>query len=223
MTKFHITLKSKNAKTGNIPVSTTSGDTCPTTCGQYQNCYAKFGPLALHWRKLSDGDKGITLSEFVAIIAALPDGQLWRHNQAGDLPGVDQTIERNALESIVSANRGKRGFTYTHKPLTDENIEMIRYANNNGFTVNVSCDTIADADNAVSLGVGPVCVVVPKTQTSNFTTPSGNKVVICPATNRDTVSCETCKLCAWSERKAIIAFPAHGIKAKYITIESSGM
>ncbi len=43
---------SSNAKTGPIPVTTTSEETCPVSCPLKRNgCYADAGPLALFWRK----------------------------------------------------------------------------------------------------------------------------------------------------------------------------
>lgn len=216
MTRYHLTLKSENRKTGPIPVSTTSADTCPTTCGQFDTCYAKSGPSGIHFRKVAAGTRGTDLKGFTAAIAALPSGTLWRHNQAGDLPGEDAAIDVLALRAIVRANRGKRGFTYTHKPLSQHNVRAIRACTVGGFTVNISADTIAAADAAKSLAIAPVVVVLPATVRENFTTPGGNKVVICPAVTHDGVSCATCKLCAWATRDAIIGFPAHGAKARQV-------
>lgn len=218
MTTYHITLKSANGKTGPIPVTTTSGETCFIGCGQYQNCYAKSGPLALHWGAVSRGERGMTLAQFCAAIKSLPEGTLWRHNQAGDLPGIDGEIDRRALADIVVANRGRRGFTYTHKPMTESNAQAVKCANNLGFTVNLSADNVAQADQYAAMGIAPVVLTVPEDTRQNFTTPGGNKVVICPAETRG-VTCADCKLCAWSERKAIIAFPAHGSKKKAVTAE----
>jgi len=48
-------------------------------------------------------------------IRNLPEGTLWRHNQAGDLYSQDQeTIDEDSLMKIVDANQGRCGFTYTH-------------------------------------------------------------------------------------------------------------
>ena len=215
----HLTLKSANVKTGPIPVSTSAAETCPTTCGQYETCYGKFGPLGLHWNKVSAGERGMEWEEFTAAIAALPDGQLWRHNQAGDLPGVNQIIDDAALRLLVRANKGKRGFTYTHKPIGngwDWNRQSVKWANNRGFTINLSADTVAQADDLKSYGIAPVVVVLPE-DADGFTTPAGHKVVICPAQTHDNVSCDTCRLCQWSERDVIVGFRAHGTKKREIT------
>jgi len=56
--------------------------------------------------------------------------------------------------------------------------------------------------------------VLPIDQKENTTTPGGRKIVLCPATIRDGISCADCKLCAISNRAAIIGFPAHGTQAK---------
>ena len=77
-------------------------------------CYAASGPLALHWSKVTAGARGTDWPTFTAQIAALPDGQLWRHNQAGDLPVDNGTVDAVKLGQLVHANTGRRGFTYSH-------------------------------------------------------------------------------------------------------------
>lgn len=216
MTTYHLTPVSSNRKTGPIPVSTTSSDTCPRTCGQFETCYAKQGPSRIHWSAVNSGSRGTDLAGFAAKIRALAPGTLWRHNQAGDLPGTDDQLDAVALEQLVKANSGRRGFTYTHKPMRARARTAIARANSNGFTINLSADTLAQADEYKALGIAPVVVVVPRDVEENFKTPAGNDVVICPAVTHDNVSCATCKLCAWRERDVIIAFPAHGAKAKSV-------
>jgi len=210
----HLTLKSRNAKTGPIPVSTTAADSCPTACpfnnANEGGCYANGGPLAIHWRKVTEGRAGESFALFLDKIRALPQGQLWRHNQAGDLQGQGDSIDAESLFDLVEANKGKRGFTYTHKPMTTRNAALIAHANANGFTVNLSGNNIAHADELAALNVGPVVAVMASTATDNTTTPQGRKVVICPATQRDNISCATCKLCAVVDRDFIVGFPAHG-------------
>jgi hypothetical protein len=153
----------------------------------------------------------------VATIAALPDGQLWRHNQAGDLPQVDGTVDAVKLGQLVAANAGRRGFTYSHHR-DAASIAWIRHANAWGFTVNLSANDLADADALADHAAGPVVVVLPSTQTQNTTTPAGRAVVICPATQRDDVSCATCQLCQ-RQRAAIVGFPAHGTRKRVIDIK----
>lgn len=214
---FHLTLKSSNVKTGPIPVSTTSAATCPPLCpfNNGEGCYAGSGPLALHWRKITDGTRGDQFADFLDKIEALPAGQLWRHNQAGDLPGNGIEIDGAALGDLVKVNFNKRGFTYTHyNPSISNNAKYIKGANEWGFTVNLSANTPAHADELSALNIGPVVTVLPANQVENSYTPAGRKIVVCPATIRDDVSCSTCKLCAVSNRGIIIGFPVHGTSKK---------
>lgn len=224
----HLTIKSRNEKTGPIPVSTTGADSCPTACpfnnANAGGCYANGGPLAIHWRKVTEKRAGESFARFLEKIRALPAGQLWRHNQAGDLQGKGNRISAGALLDLVKANAGKRGFTYTHKPMTPANAALVAHANANGFTINLSGNNLAHADKLARLNVGPVVAVLPADASENTKTPDGRKVIVCPATQRDNVSCATCKLCAVVDRDFIVGFPAHGAskrKAESVALESA--
>lgn len=216
MHNVHLTLKSSNVKTGPIPVSTSSRETCPDSCSLKKNgCYADSGPLALHWTKVTSGERGMGFADFCSTIAALPDGQLWRHNQAGDLPGINGVINQSQVAELVRANKGKRGFTYTHyDPSIMTNQESIRRSNRNGFTINLSAECLNEADAFKALNIGPVVTILPIDSPKKLTTKAGNKVIVCPATYLDNVSCATCQLCQ-HQRDTIIGFPVHGTsKAK---------
>jgi len=212
----HLTLKSANVKTGPIPVSTTEKDSCPVDCSLRSECYASSGPLALHWAAVSNGSRGTDWNTFCDTISSLPEGQLWRHNQAGDLPQSNGSVDAVKLGQLVAANQGKRGFTYSHHRDSDS-INWIRHSNAWGFTVNLSANNLADADTLSDMDAGPVVVVLPSTQTENTETPKGRKVVVCPATQRDNVSCATCQLCQ-RQRSTIVGFPAHGSRHRVINL-----
>lgn len=215
MTTFHFTPKSANAKTGPIPTTTTSDNTCPPSCAMFETCYAKGGPQAMHWRKVSDGTRGGTLVELAEQIRALPEGQVWRHNVSGDLPGKGERINGGHLNYIAQANKGKRGFTYTHKqPHRYRNAEYIKRANLDGFTINLSANSLAEADKFADMGIAPVVTVLPADASANVQTPSGRRVVVCPATQRDDVTCATCKLCSVQSRNVIVGFPVHGSRKR---------
>lgn len=215
---------SANKKTGPIPVSMTTKESCPDSCPlKAGGCYASGGPVNLHWLRVTKGVVGVSWGEFVKLVQRLPLGTLWRHNQAGDLPGMNEELDAKALGELVKASKGKRGFTYTHKPVLDgqgmvnamqANREAIAHANANGFTVNLSANSLTHADELASLGIAPVVTLLPSTQTRNTVTPNGRKVVICPATQREQVNCLTCKLCANASRSVIVGFPAHGVSTK---------
>lgn len=228
-----LNMASSNRKTGTIPVSTTEQKSCPSTCAFYdKGCYAKYGPLGLHWRKT--GERGVSWGDFVGLVKRIGRGQLWRHNQAGDLPGDGLAIDNDMLTALVSANRGKRGFTYTHKPVLAgkgvndatlaANRKKIKLANDKGFTVNLSADNLQEADRLANLSIGPVVVVLPidAEQGKMYTTPEGRKVVTCPAARADLeskgINCANCQLCAVGNRKSIVGFPAHGTAKKTVNI-----
>lgn len=213
--RVQFTRVSSNRKTGPIPVTTSASVTCPSACPfRHDNaggCYAAGGPLALLWRKVDRGEIGLSWADFLFEVRKLPKGQLWRMNQAGDLPGRDDHIDVDALAALVRANAGRNGFTYTHKPMdTEAARKAIASANANGFTINLSANDLAHADELAALGIAPVAVVLPAEQTTATKTPDGRPVAICPATLSDSVSCASCGLCANAKRKAIIGFPAHG-------------
>ena len=204
---YHLTLKSNNSKTGPIPVSTSGNATCPDACPFKKNgCYADSGPLSMHWAQVSAGARGTNWNSFCESIGNLPGGQLWRHNQAGDLPGTGNTIDANMLAALVIANHGKRGYAYTHKPLTRANQKAIRDANQQGFTINLSANNLDDADTLASLEIAPVVVIL--AHDGNTRTPQGRTVVQCPAQTRDT-HCSKCGLCQ-KQNRPIVGFTAHG-------------
>lgn len=215
---YHLTMKSGNAKAGPIPVSTSTATTCPDACPlKARGCYAKAGgPLAMHWRRVTDGRSGGSWASFVGAVRAIPDGQLWRHNQAGDLAGDGVTLDRAALRQLTAANTGKRGFTYTHyDPTVGLNGVAIADAIESGFTVNLSADGLADADALADLGIAPVVTVLPVDQMTNTRTPKGRAVVVCPAVTREGVTCASCGMCQRAQRNGVIVgFPAHGAQAK---------
>lgn len=212
--QFNLVLRSANAKTGPIPVSISSKDTCPPACPLqgHNGCYAEFGNVLLHWNNVSSGKYGMQWEPFLNAITALPYGQLWRHNQAGDLPGKNNVIDARMLAQLVQANIGKRGFTYTHYPMTiGSNRAIVRAANLHGFTINLSADSLQEADELMALGIGPVVTLLPVDAPHKLRTPAGHVVVVCPAQYKEGVTCASCKLCARHDRPSIVGFLAHGV------------
>lgn len=217
---------SGNTKTGPIPVSTSNSSTCPDACPiKLKGCYAKYGPVGMHWRKLDAGTSknAKDWSGFLQDVKRIARGSLWRHNQAGDLIGYDDLIDADKLSDLTKANKGKRGFTYTHySPFVGDNDIWIQRANLQGFTINLSGNDVNHADKLKALNIGPVVVLMPRDAEKVSHTPAGNKVVICPAENTDKVTCMTCGLCAKADRDYIIGFRAHGTAAKTVEIIARG-
>lgn len=223
---------SGNRKTGPMPVSTSNSATCPDACPiKLKGCYAKYGPTGLAWRNVDNGKAkdAVEWPQFIRQVKALAKGSLWRHNQAGDLNGTNDVIDGLRLIELAKANKGKRGFTYTHYDVLHAN-HAVRLSNQTsiseamrlGFTINLSGNDIPHADQLKALAIAPVVVLMPRDAAKVTMTPAGNKVVICPAENSDKVNCLTCGLCQVADRDYIIGFRAHGTAAKTVELIARG-
>lgn len=214
--KYRVTQKSRNKKTGPIMVTTSEQKSCPAACPLKNNgCYADSGPLALVWRDVAK--VGTDINGLSDKIKTVKDGDIWRHNQAGDLAHNREAIKATHLAAIVKANQGKRGFTYTHHDMAKgNNAHLVRNANRAGFTINLSGNNPDHADALVDLDCGPVVTILPESaqELTTTKTPKGRKIVICPATNGRSKNCQQCKLCAIPHRGFIVGFPAHGISKR---------
>lgn len=213
-----LTMVSSNAKTGPIPTTTSERASCPTTCPFYdKGCYAKSGPQNLHWTKVSNAERGVDWSEFVTLIRKIQRGQLWRHNISGDLPHNNGNVDYLKLRQLIDANKGRKGFTYSHHVLNDHNVIALQNANALGFTINASCESVDDADRVMTEYNIPAVAVVHSEKTDRFyKTSNGRKVITCPATIHENVTCATCGLCQVADREFVIAFPAHGVAKKTV-------
>jgi hypothetical protein len=126
--KFLITLKSGNRITGPIMITTSPRSSCPTACPLRKDgdspeagvCYAEHGHLGHYiWNGLDKTPAGQKISnripvysfdDLLEVVRAQPEGTLWRHNQAGDLPSADRiTIDRARLQRLTAANTGRHG------------------------------------------------------------------------------------------------------------------
>lgn len=196
-----------NSKTA-IPTTRSWRGSCPTSCPLRGNsCYAENFPMVMAWDKLTNS--GLSYVDLLDEISRLRRNTLWRHNDAGDLIGVDDTIDLTALVALVDANRGRRGFTYTHWPWR-KNAEVIRWSNLQGFTINVSTESHADAKDAYLLGL-PVALVA--NQVEAVEDHDGIRYVVCPAQTKGW-TCKDCGLCAVADRRYVIVFRPHGPKKK---------
>ena len=226
ITKFQLTPRSSNRKTGPIATIRSSSNSCPSTC-PFNNgggCYAAGGPEAIHWRKLDKSEKPehqgwIGLSDQFRA-AKLKPGTLLRLNTAGDLPHLPATGE--ILGNVVDLMRGifehhkVVPFTYTHHRQTEHNLAVIDRQNQSGFTVNLSCDTEERASMMQQRGFPAVVVVPADDDRKHWTDQDGTRFLTCPAQTGET-TCDRCRLCAKSDRSVVVAFRAHGTKAKKIS------
>jgi hypothetical protein len=237
--KTQFTRVSRNRKVGPIPTTVTSAKACPESCPlKNAGCYADGGPTAMNWQKVSAGERGDDWAAFLENVKSkIMKRGLWRHNVAGDLISDGVTIDAKKLRQLAQANKGKRGFTYTHHDVFNNpvNKKAIRAANAAGFTVNLSGNNPAHADQLADENAGPVVTLLPeeygraknngvfkeslrkyKKRLSKLSkqTPAGRPITVCPATFLDEMDCAACGLCQNQNRAAIVGFPAHGFRAK---------
>jgi hypothetical protein len=214
---FQFTAISHNSKIGAIPATVSGKDTCPDACPLKANgCYADLGPIGWNWNKVSDGRLGGDYETLLAKIKKLPRNQLWRHNNSGDLVGQNELIDIKALESLIKANKGKLGYTYTHYDVLshESNARAVKMANDGGLTINLSANDINHADKLKALNIAPVVTVLPMDSAKVTYTEAGHKVVVCPAQTKENMNCARCGLCQVQNRSYIIGFLAHGARKK---------
>ena len=215
---YHLTLHSENRKLGGIPASISSLDSCPDICPlKKKGCYGLTGFLSWHWGRVTRGEKkGTSFKDFLGKVKALPIRTLWRYGQAGDLPGRGNRLNITQLRQLVKANLRKQGFAFSHKPLWRKAEQIaIQKANEQGFTVNLSANNMDHADYLKALGIAPVVVIVSDFQSMPQYTPLGHKLIPCPEMTHG-ITCNICRLCAYPDRKSIVAFAAHGSGWKYV-------
>ena len=81
MKKFnvHFVPVSSNKKIGPIPATTSTESFCPAACplnrANAGGCYADYGPQAIHWKKVTAGERGDSWGALCEKIRALPREQ----------------------------------------------------------------------------------------------------------------------------------------------------
>ena len=196
-THYKLVPQSGNRKIGPIVAIYAPFSTCPTSCLLNRaGCYAqgRIEGIIERWRALS------SIFDICRELDNLP-AQLVRYGVTGDLPGNGEEIKHEEIDRLFRSLSRHTAIVYTHyreKPLA----EALTLAAISGITLNVSCDTLSEAEKYQKLGF-PTVVTVPL----SFKERKG--IVICPAQSQKGTTCATCRLCA-SERNSTIAFIAHG-------------
>ena len=222
ITRYKLTPRSSNRKTG--PIATTMADrgTCAPTC-PYANgggCYADGFPLRWNWDGLTRGETGGDWLDLLHSLrrAALPAGSLLRHNVAGDLPHDDGKINREQTRNLAEMFAGFKlqAFTYSHHKQTSGNLAVVRDTIAAGLFVNLSCDSEAQASKRYQEGFPAVCVVPADDSRKAWADEQGTRFKVCPAQLADGVTCQTCKACTGA-RDYVVAFRAHGSRKRKVS------
>ena len=214
--RYHFKRRSENKKTGPIAVTMTEQKSCSPSCAFNPRtggggCYGYNWPVVLHWNRIPEN--GIDLDALCLHIQNLNADELWRHDVVGDLDHTGGYINRRTLEKLTEANKGKRGFTYTHHDLKlGNNAAAVKKANDGGFIINASCESPEQASHVWDeYKIPAVCVVPEKEERKTWLLPTGHRVVRCPAIYREDITCSKCKMCSLPSRRTIIAFNARSV------------
>ena len=91
MESYGLTAISSNRKVGPIPVSTSSKETCPDDCPLKDGpCYGEGGPVAIHWKAITKGERGDDFDTFTIKVKAMPLQLLAEITEDGDNLSVGQ-------------------------------------------------------------------------------------------------------------------------------------
>jgi hypothetical protein len=204
-----ISLKSGNHKTGPIPTISRPQTSCPNTCPLINaGCYGEnagamgrpsiFKMVGKAVQKISVRDIALRAPKAAPAI---------RFNVVGDYFNEDGTpdTEYIADTNFVAKARKWVAISYTHgwKRLVPSMFD---------YVVRASCQSREELQDAHARGWWTV-VVDPGPEhpdTLIGQTIDGRKVVQCPATNHENISCADCRLCG--REAAIVAFPVHGAR-----------
>jgi hypothetical protein len=211
----HLTARSGNAKTGDIPVTYRPMTTCEPTCpflptGAVGGCYGTgriFGMAAKYAAT-------VTLDSLRAKLSKRnPAARFMRDRVVGDVINPDGTIAHGYIRAIAIVAREASlipfGYTHAWRRMTSDDVRTIA---DTGYVMNASCESREDVRHAVSLGMPTVIASDIVEDGETFTRPDGVtlRVVTCPAQTREDVTCASCGLCARADRRAVVRFNIHG-------------
>ena len=211
-TTYKLVDLSRNPKTGVMPAVYGHKDSCPPTCALMDSCYGKQGRAALHWAT----DAGASFADLIDWVSRLPRRTMWRFGVVGDLPGNGADLCKDSILALARANKKRPALAYSHYPATASNLETLRAAKRAGFTINASCDSLADVRAAVAAGV-PAVTYTDAGDTRKSWRQDGIRFVTCPNQSlKAEPQCKDCQLCADGDRGYVVVFRAHASKKNSI-------
>ena len=241
-TRNHFVLVSAAAKLGNITTTRTTTDTCPPSCPLMdEGCYDQHGNSNIH-RTKHDRDEYTSYSfdEFLAHVRNFT--ATFRFAGGGDLWGKGDRIDRRKLSQFANEcdEWRREPIIYSHKPIEgvhargskanrQANLKALQLVQEQSdkVTVNVSCDSLKEADSAVELGLEAVVVLPHDANEKGHVsfTPEGRKVLHCPATwskvtcggTPFTKACGNGKAICAQRGHPVVGFPGHGPKKRQIS------
>lgn len=200
-----ITVKSGNRKTGPITTISRSSKTCPTTCPFLDNgCYG----AGRMWAQVN---KAARTTDDLPV-----PHDLIRDRVLGDVTLPEAGDDRIDMSYIADVNdwaqmHGSTVFGYTHSRLPEIASGALFRSAFPSYAMNVSCETVDEVAHAVSNGWD---AVIASDDVEHGQMVGDKRIVQCPATARDDVTCDTCRLCAKTDRTAVVWFPLHGVQVR---------
>lgn len=218
----HVTARSGNAKTGDIPVTYRPMTTCEPTCpflpsGDIGGCYGTgriFGMAAKYAATVSVDSVRTKLRK------RNPAARFMRDRVVGDVVTESGAIDHAYIRTIAALAREADlipfGYTHAWRRMTSDDVAEIAAT---GYVINASCESRDDVRHAVALGMPTVIASDIVDDGETFTRPDGTtlRIVTCPAQSRDDVTCASCGLCTRPERRAVVRFNIHGTARKRAT------
>jgi hypothetical protein len=222
---YSFTSHSNNKKIGNIAAVSTSSQSCPTTCGLFDECYGKLHFTGMQWRKLDKS--GLDFIQVMDLIHALKKHSSLRFNVVGDLAHSNGIIDATKLLKLANTvkNRMIETILYTHHSIDNSlNVAALRLAFSKGLHINISCEDTNKVKQALNHGLNAV-IVLPTGSIHKVIKHDDLTIVRCPAEYKDSIQCANCMLCAKDRtaKKVVVAFTAHGAKRNALSKKLGGI
>lgn len=197
--------RSTNVKTGDVPtawVGATKDEArascagCPLLTG---GCYAHTGTPAIAAVSVRRAT-GRTLT--AALAGAVRSARMVRLSAIGDVGRCGKAMADAIVSEVKAAGLAVVGYTHHWREAEVSDAWRGRLM--------ASCDTLEDADRAISEG-WRATVILPEGIDGDTRTPGGALVKLCPAQASDgRATCNTCRLCDGSRSGPNIGFRFHG-------------
>ena len=212
-TAVSIVKVSHNGKLGRMSATYAAQTTCPDTCAfRNSGCYAEGGALRFSTNQRNDSAAGMSAIDIAWLerdgIIALATGKgphlPLRVHVVGDSVGESAAIVGGAMVTYESLT-GQPAYTYTH------GFRETPRGLWGAARVLASCESEADARDAVSRGYHVALVVAEHASDRAYHVEGVGTVVPCPSQTRGK-QCADCGLC-YGKRAVHVAFAVHGTGA----------
>jgi hypothetical protein len=217
-TYYQFVANSHNKKTGAMAVTSTSSNSCPLTCGLYNDCYGKSSYTRIQWDKLDK--KGIDFNQLINLINSLRKNSPIRFNVVGDLTNNNGVVDSTKLIKLANTvkNRALDMILYTHLELSYLNVKGFQLAFSKGLNINISCESIQKAKKALNYGLNSV-IVLPMGSINKVLKIDDLIIVRCPNEYNPKIQCINCMLCSKDrvKKRVVVAFTAHSTTKKRLS------